>query len=149
MAGSESGTARTMPGSIVNKQNLYRYESEYHPSTQTNNPSYTFTRAGHSCFCWVFWCTHFAWNSNIAVYSSLCTRTNLWVIYSGQIRRWFTLDKSAGDLRAPLFWPMRDKQYNLHEPRQPIRATGGDRTDRTDRTGQTGQNKTDRTGQTD
>ena len=61
-----------------------------------------FTWAGHLCFCWVLWCTHFAWNSYMAVYSSLwtlCTRTNLRVIYSGQIRGW--LDKSAGDLEHP------------------------------------------------
>jgi hypothetical protein len=32
--------------------------------------------------------THFAWNSNTAVYSSLCTQTNLRVTYSGQTGRW-------------------------------------------------------------
>ena len=47
-------------------------KSRCQPSTQTDNPMYTFTRAGHSFFCWVLWCTHFARNSYTAVYSSLC-----------------------------------------------------------------------------
>ena len=52
-------------------------------------------------FCRDLWSTHFAWNSNMAVYSSLCT------LVHGQTCRWLTLDKPAGGLRAPLFWPMR------------------------------------------
>jgi hypothetical protein len=32
--------------------------------------------------------THFAWNSYTAVYSSLCTQTNLRVTYSGQTGGW-------------------------------------------------------------
>ena len=51
----ETGTARTMLGSIVNKQNL---------SWQGSG-------------CWVLWCTHSAWNSNTAVYSSLCTPSTI------------------------------------------------------------------------
>ena len=34
------------------------------------------------------WSTHFAWNSYTAVYSSLCTQTNLRVTYSGQTGGW-------------------------------------------------------------
>ena len=49
-----------------------------------------------------------------ACYSSLCT------LVHGQTCGWLTLDKPLGDLRVPLFWPMRAKQYNLHESYRPI-----------------------------
>ena len=76
-----------------------------HPSTQTNNPRYTFIQAGCLCFCWVFWCMHFAWNSNTAVYSRRCTLTavqvySLCTLVHGQTCGWLNLDKSAGDPRV-------------------------------------------------
>ena len=38
----------------------------------------------------------------------------------GQTCGWHTLDKSAGGLRVPLFWPMRAEQYNQTDLCQPI-----------------------------
>ena len=43
---------------------------------------------GPSCTFWAPESTHFAWNSYTAVYSSLCTQTNLRVTYSGQTGGW-------------------------------------------------------------
>ena len=75
------GTARTMPGSIVmtytylvhTRMQALKPNKQMLALTPNKQPYLQFSSSRSLFFCSVFWCTHFAWNSTTAVYSSLCT----------------------------------------------------------------------------
>ena len=79
----ETVTARTMPGSIVmtytylvhTRMQALKPNKQMPALTPNKQPYLHFFSSRSLFFCWVFWCTHFAWNSTTAVYSSLCTLT--------------------------------------------------------------------------
>ena len=107
-------------------------------SPQPKQQPYVYFYSSRSLvFCWVLWCMHSAWNSNAAVYSSLCTLPAvkcfmLMVARFGFDSVHFYTDKSAGDLlwtnlRVIWEYPYSDqwehRQYNLHEPHWPIKGS--------------------------
>ena len=85
-------------------------------------------------FCWVLWSTHFAWNSNMAVYSSLCSlpavKCFMFIVAKFNVRwRWLSFWSSLfPNLPGASLAPARGcvnclnliGQYNLQEPLLPI-----------------------------